>query len=409
MTVATDVAPPRGTGALLRDRNFAPFLAGKILSSCGIWVQNVAAAVLMFDLTRSAFMVGAVSMVQFIGNTVLAVWAGALTDRVDRRKLLMAGRVISGAAVGVLAVLVTVFGTDGFGGPPVLLAAVLVMGIGLAISSPAMQALVPALVKREDLEPALALSSTAPSIARTVGPAIGAGLLVVGGPALAFAVAAVAHWTYVGVLTFVRGRPTPKLKERPDLLGGVKYLLHDRNAGMLVLGVAALSVGADPIVTLTPSLADQFGNGGETVGVLATSFGVGSVAATMALRPLRRHVTLRLLGVGGFWVLAAGLLAVALVASVPAAVVGLFVAGLGFMMATVALNTRVQRRVPDELRGRVMALWAVAFLGFRPVAALLNGSVAELVSPQAAFAAAAVVTVAASLLARVSYEERGSA
>lgn len=393
----------RSAAALLRDRNFAPFLGGRVVSSCGIWVQNVAAAVLMYDLTRSAFMVGAVSMVQFLGSMVLAVWAGALTDRVDRRTLLMAGRVLSGTAVGSLAVAVGLRGTSGFGGPIVLLAGVLVMGVGLAISSPAMQALVPSLVGDEDLEQALALSSTAPSVARTIGPAIGAGLLVLGGPALAFAVASVAHWAYVAVLASVRGRPTPRPKERPRLLGGLQYLVGDRKAGMLLLGVAALSVGADPVVTLTPPLADQLGDGDGLVGILASAFGVGAVTVTVLLRPLRRRVSLRMLGVGGFYLLAAGMAVTAIGGATAVAVGGLLLAGAGFMMATVALNTRVQRRVPDELRGRVMALWAVAFLGFRPVAALLNGSMADLVSVRAAFVAAAVVTLAASFLARVRY------
>jgi MFS family permease len=405
MTVdTTDVAGrSRSASALLRDRNFGPFFCGRVLSSCGIWAGNVAAAVLMFELTRSAFMVGTVSMAQFLGPLVLAVWAGALTDRVDRRKLLMAGRAISGGAVGTLGLLLAVRGVDGFGGPPVLLAAVLVLGVGFALSSPAGHALVPALVPEEELEQALALNSAGPSIARTVGPALGASLLVLGGPALAFAVAAASQVIFVAVLLYIRARPSPRPKDRPRLLGGLRYLVADRNAGLLVLGVAALGVGADPVVTLTPPLADRLGGGSELVGVLASSFGVGAVALTILLHPLRRRVSLRMTGVSGFWVLAAGLIIGAFSVNAVVAAAGLLVAGAGFMMATVALNTRIQRRVPDELRGRVMALWSVAFLGSRPIAALLNGSVADLVSIRAAFLTAALITLVASLLARVRY------
>jgi MFS family permease len=403
----------RGPLALLRDRTFGPFFAGKVLSSCGIWVQNIAAAVLMFELTRSAVMVGAVSVMQFAAPFLLALWAGALSDRSDRRVILMIGRVLSGSAVGALAVLVALRGVDGFGGPAPLLVGVGVMGVGLALSSPAMQALVPALVRDEDLEQALGLNAAAPSIARTVGPAAGAALLLLGGPALAFAVAALAHWSFVLVLlVHVRPRPTHRPLGRPSLLGGVRYLVTDRTAGLLMLGVAALGLGADPIVTLTPSLADRLGGGGELVGVMATAFGVGAVVLTALIRQLRRRFGLRMLGMLGFWILAAGLGVAALAAAVggarplaPAIIsAGFFVSGAGFMMATVALNTRIQRRVPDELRGRVMALWGLAFLGSRPFAALVNGSLADFASVEAALLTAGLLIALASLLARSRYE-----
>jgi MFS family permease len=405
--VTTAVAARRrGVASLLRDRAFGPFFVGKVLSSCGIWIQNIAAAVLMFELTRSAFMVGAVSMLQFAGPLLLSLWAGALNDRLDRRKLLTAGRVVSGVAVGSLALAVALRGTGGFGGPAVLLAAVFVMGIGLALSSPAMQALVPALVPDEDLEPALALNSAGPSIARTVGPALGAGLLVLGGPALAFGVAAGAHLTFALVLLlFVRPRPQRRPRGGARLFGGLRYLLDDRNAGFMLLGVALLGFGADPVVTLTPSLADQLNGGGETVGVLATAFGAGAVMMSVLFNQLRRVLSLRRAGMAGFWLVAAGLVVAAAGTTVPVGVAGFVLAGLGFMLATVALNTRIQRRVPDELRGRVMALWGVAFLGSRPFAALVNGSIADLASVQVALLTAGAVVLAASLFARVSYRQ----
>lgn len=388
---------------LLRDRTFGPFMAGKLLSTCGIWVQNIAAAVLMFELTGSAFLVGAVSAFQFAGPLVLALWAGALSDRLDRRRLLMTGRMVSATAVGFLAVVLASRGVEGFGGPVVLLAAVLVMGFGLALTSPAMQSLVPSLVEPDKLEQALALNSIAPSLARTVGPAAGAGLLVLGGPALAFAVAAGSHTVFVAVLLCIRGRPHKPPGGRPRILGGVRYLVDDRNAGMIMLSVALLAFGADPVVTLTPSLADQLGGGGETVGMFATAFGLGSVALVAVFSQIRRFAGLRATGVAGILVQSAGLAATAFSPTVLAAATGFFVTGAGFMMATISLNTRIQRRVPEELRGRVMALWGVAFLGSRPFAAMANGSIADTFSIQAALLTAAVVVAAAAYFGGVRY------
>jgi MFS family permease len=385
---------------------FGGFLGGKLISTFGMWVQNIAAAVLMFDLTASNLMVGAVSAAQFAPMLLFSLWAGALTDRLDRRRLLIAGRVLSGIAASLLGALLTLQGRDGFGGSAVLLVAVFIAGTGWAVSNPAMQALVPALVPRQDLEQALALNAMAPSLGRTVGPALGAGLLLLGGPALAFVVAGPAHLAFALILVAIRPRSQARSASRVRVLGGLRYLREDRKAAMLVLGGAALSFGADPVMTLTPALAAQIGGSDETVAVLATAFGVGAVGAVLALRPLRRAVTLRMLGMYGFWTLAVGLLGVALAPDVVTAVAGFVVAGTGFMLATVALNTRIQRRVPDELRGRVMALWGLAFLGSRPIAALLDGFLADAVSLRAAILAAALITLVSSLFARVSYVER---
>jgi MFS family permease len=400
---AGDAEPKRGPGALLLDPVFGPFLGGKVISSCGLWMQNIAAAVLMFDLTGSSLMVGTVSVLQFTGIMTLSLWAGALTDRLDRRKLLLSGRIISGTAVLALALLLVIRGVDGFGGPPLLLVTVGVMGLGLALSAPAMQALVPGLVPARDLEQALALNSAAPSVARTVGPAMGAGLLLLGGPALAFAAAGVTHVLFAAALLAIKTPRHRQSEQRPSVLGGLRYLLSDRKAALLIIGIAMISWGMDPVVTLTPSLARQLGGSGEMVGVFASAFGAGAVVMTVLFRQLRQFLDLRRVGMLGFGLTGAGLVVVAFAPVVAVAAAGFFVSGIGFMMGTVSTNTRIQRRVPDELRGRVMALWGVAFLGSRPLAALANGWVADAVSLRWALLAAAAITLGSTSFASVSY------
>lgn len=400
--MTADVAVrPRSTIALLRDHTFGPFTIGKVLSGCGNWMQSVAAAVLMFELTRSAFMVGAVSAVLYGGPLLLALWTGQLTDRRDRRLVLIAGRGISAGAVGVLALTLVIAGIDGFGGPPMLLVAAAVMGIGNALTAPAMQAVTPGLVPDEDLEPALALASIAPSTARAVGPAAGAGLIVLGGPGLAFAVAAGTHLAFVLVLMFIRARPQRREPGRPRLLGGVRYLFSERSAGLLVIGMALLAFGVDPVITLTPSMADQLGGGSALVGLFASAFGVGAILAIVLFRVIRRLLSLRRTSVAGFLVVALGLTCAAVAPSVAGGATSFLIAGVGFMMAAVALNTRVQGRVPDELRGRVMALWGVAMLGSRPLAAPVNGAIADHASVTVALLGAAAVVLASALLVRV--------
>lgn len=389
--------------ALLRDRTFGPFVIGKVVSSCGNWIQQIAAAVLMFELTHSAFMVGAVSVLLFAPPLILALWTGALTDRYNRRRMLIIGRAVSTISAGALALPLALFGVDGFGGAPVLLAGSAAMGIGIAMTLPAMQALTPGLVPDEDLEQALAFASVAPSIARTVGPAVGAALLLTGGAALAFAAAALTHLLFIVVLLFIRARAQRGEAGRPSMFGGVRYVINERTTGLLLLAMALLGFGADPVLTLAPSIADQLGGGSELVGLFASVFGAGAVLVVVLFRQLRRVMSLRWVGIAGFLVVAAGLVIAALFPSVEGVSVGFFVNGAGFMMATVALNTRIQRRVPDDLRGRVMALWGVAFLGSRPLAAPVDGAIADFASATIAMLVAAAVVIGACLLARARY------
>lgn len=394
-------AAQRTNLSLLRDRDYGPFYAGKVLSNSGVWMQNLAAAVLMYELTGSAFMVGMVSAFQFTPAFVLALPSGAMSDRFDRRRLLMVGRVISGVAITVLGALVLAGGAATTR-PAVLLAAMLIAGIGWTLSQPAMMALVPNLVPKEDLEVALALSSSVPSIGRTAGPIIGAGLLVLGGPGLALLVAGAFHLVFAAMLTRVHVRDRVRADGRAGLLGGLRHLVtDDRRAGVLMLGVVVLGFGSDPAITLAPSLADDLGGGDGLVGVLVAMFGLGAIVLSVGFRRLRRRLSLRGASMLGFVLLSAGLVIVAATSTIPVVEAGFFVQGAGFMLVMVALNTRLQQRVPELLRGRVMAVWGMAFLGLRPVAALVDGALADLVGVRTAMLLVAACTLLGIVFARV--------
>jgi MFS family permease len=400
----TSTHAPRGPLGLLRDPVFGRYFSGKLVSAAGVWVQNIAAAIVMWDLTGSAVMVGAVSVTQFAGPLLLAPLTGTLTDIVDRRRLLMGSRMLSGAAAASVAVAAVL----GVLTPLVLLVAIGVMGVGYAMSSPSMQALVPALVPPQDLDQAIALNSVTGNLARAGGPALGAGIIVLGGPAMAFGLSALAHWTFVVLLIGLVPPTTLGGKGRGRILDGFRYLRQNPQMALLLVGVAALGFGTDPVVTLTPALAEQFGRGDGAVGVMGSVFGGGALLAAGVLRPLRQRFSLRVLGMAGFLALALGLLLIAASPVFEAALFGFAVTGSGFLMGTTALTTRIQRRVPDEIRGRVMALWTLAFLGCRPLAAGVNGLLADLVSVQAALVFGAAVGIGAIFLARVSFEARRS-
>jgi len=394
---------PRGSFRLLADPTFGPFFAGKLLSTAGIWVHNIVAAILAYELSGSAFVVGMVSVAQFGPQLLFAPLSGALADRGDRRRQVILGRLIAAAGSGSLAIAIWVAGVDGLPGAWVVVLAALIVGIGFVVGGPAMNALIPALVRPNELAAAVALNSIPFTVARAGGPAVGALIAATAGPASAFALAAATNVVFALMLLplHIETRARANGADR-RVRAGIAYLREDRAIWLLLVGVAAIGVGADPVITLTPSLSAGFGAGSTLVGLFASSFGVGAGLAFTVLGPLRRGLGLSRLATLGLGLLATGLLATALSPAPAFAVVALGVGGSGMTMSLTSLSTQLQQRLPDELRGRVMALWSVAFLGSRPIAAGVNGGLADMTSPALAFGVVAVVVAIAAWFCRPS-------
>jgi predicted MFS family arabinose efflux permease len=397
-------APVRGSLGLLTDRVFGPFFVGKLLSTAGIWIHNIVAAILAFQLTRSAFVVGLVSVAQFLPQLLFAPLSGAVADRGDRRKQLVLGRLIAAAGSGGLALWIALAGVEGLPGAAPVVGAALVVGIGFVVGGPAMHALLPTLVRPGELAAAIALNSVPFTVARAGGPALGALVAASAGPELAFAIAAAANLLFAGVLVWlpIGGKPATSADADRSVRAGLRYLRTDPTLVWLLAGVGAIGIGADPAITLTPPLSDGFGRGAELVGIFASSFGVGAGAAFLVLAPLRRTLGLPRLGTLGLALLATGMLALTVTPVPAAAIVAFGVGGAGMTLSLTSLSTQMQERLPDVLRGRVMALWSVAFLGSRPFAAAVNGAVADAVSVEAALLTVVTVLLVATWLSRPS-------
>jgi MFS family permease len=395
---------PRGSLKLLADPIFGPFFAGKLLSVSGIWIHNVVAAILAFQLTGSALVVGLVSVAQFAPQVLFAPLSGAIADRGDRRKQLVIGRLIVAAGSGSLAVWVALVGVNGLPGAAPVVAAALVVGIGFVVGGPAMHAMLPTLVRPNELAAAVALNSVPFTVARAGGPAVGALVAAYAGPAVAFAIAAVANLAFAVVMASlpIRGRTVQDPSADGSVRAGLRHLRVDPTLVLLLTGVAAVGVGADPAITLTPSLSAGLGRGSQLVGVLASSFGLGAGIALVGLTLMRRWLGLRRLGALGLTVLATGMLALMSASGVGLAILAFGVAGVGFTFALTSLSTQIQERLPDALRGRVMALWSLAFLGSRPFAAAVNGTIADTWSVEAALLTVAIVLLVAAWLCRPS-------
>lgn len=396
--------PVRGSARLLVDPVFGTYFAGKLLSTAGIWIYNIVAAILAYELSGSALVVGLVSVAQFGPQLLLAPASGAMADRGDRRRQLVVGKLVVALGSGGLAVWIWRVGVDGLPGAwPVILAA-FVVGLGFVLVAPAQNALIPALVRPGELADAIALNAVPPTIARAGGPAVGALVAVSMGPATAFAIAAAANVLFALMILplDVRSRAVNGGGADRRVRAGVRYLRQDRGIVLLLVGVAAIGVGADPVITLTPSLSAGFGAGSRLVGVFASSFGVGAGAAFIVLSALRRRLGLARVGTTGLALLSIGIAAAGVSPTPGLAIVFLGIAGVGMTCSLTSLSTQLQERLPDELRGRLMALWSVAFLGSRPIAAGVDGAVSDATAPVVAFVMVAVVVAVAAWACRPS-------
>lgn len=197
---------------------------------------------------------------------------------------------------------------------------------------------------------------------------------------------------------------TPKPLEGADLRvrTAVRYVISDRPLLLALIAVTTVGVASDPSITLTPSMADALGGGAQLVGAMSAAFGVGAAVGMAVLALLRGRVISAQVSTLGLAGLGAGSAVLALGTTPVAALCGFALAGLGFGWAMTGLSTVVQERAPEHLRGRIMALWLVGFVGSRPIAAALLGGTADAVSVQAAFALAAAVCFVVALLCRPS-------
>ncbi|MTV24139.1 MFS transporter [Nitriliruptoraceae bacterium ZYF776] len=404
---ATDPPSPaaRPSVGLLGDRVFGPWFFGLAVSNSGNWLFNVTAAVVVFQLSGSALLVGLVSVAQFAPLALLSPAAGALTDRVDRRGLLLVAQGFAAFCATALAVPVLLLGVDGLPGAWPIVAAATGIGIGQAVSAPAMQALVPSLVDDADLESGIALTSLTFSLGRAAGPATSGVLLATLGPEIAFAANAVSFVVLLAALAVVRPRPRRSAVDRDaSVRAGVAHVRRDRLTLLLLGGVAATGFAADPMITLAPSLTTVLDGGDTLTAVLVSAFGIAAApAAAVSGRLQRRYGSLSVAGAGAT-TMAVGLTTAAVAQVAAVAVAGFALCGVGFVLALTGFTSVLQRRVPDEMRGRIMALWSVAFLGNRPIAALIDGRAADLFGPRWAMLVAIVVALGGVVLARRARE-----
>ena len=394
---------PRGAVGLMFDRAFGALFWGKIFSVVAVWTHGIVAAIVIYDATRSALMVGMVGVAQFGPQLLLTPTSGKWADTGNPVRQILLGRVFCATGSGVVAGwLFTAPSADGTAAAVAVLLGSLLVGFGFAVGGPAMQSIVPSLIRDGELSTAMALNSMPMTIGRILGPAAGAYLAAHLGPAYAFAASAALHLVFAAFLIVVRFPVPPARSSGTDyrVRVAVRYVMGDRRLLLALIAVAVVGVASDSSITLTPSAAAALGGDARMVGMLSAIFGIGAAAGMALLAVLRGRIVADRVSVLGLWGMAAGCAVLAMGSVTAVAVAGFALAGLGFGWAMTGLGTVVQEQAPEELRGRIMALWLVGFLGSRPIAAAVLGGTADALNVYAAFGVAAVLCVIVSVLCR---------
>lgn len=393
---------PRGSYRLMFDPVFGPFFWGKVVSTFGVWIYNIVAAIVAFQITGSAFVVGLVSVMQFLPQLLFAPLSGKMADRGNASTQIVLGRLLTAFGSGGLALWIGLTGVEGLPGAAPVLASSLIVGMGFVVGGPAMQSIVPRMIRPGEMAAAVALNNAPVTVARAGGPAVGALVTTQSGPAAAFAIAAAVNLLYAVIVLALRlqgGNAHPSDTDF-SVRAALRHLRSDRPLFVLLVGIAAVGLGAEPSVTLAPPLAEQLGGGAVLVGWLASFFGIGAGIGFFLFAPLHRLLGLARLPTGGLLLMASGLV-IAAASSVSAlALLSFGITGLGFTLALTSITTQILDRSPDALRGRIMALWFVGFLGIRPFAAGFNGYLADVVSVDLALMTTAAVVIVVAYIAR---------
>ena len=375
-------APVPGTWATLtrsfRHRNYRLFFAGQMISLVGTWMQNVAQAWLVYRLTGSSAALGLVTFMGQVPVFALALFGGDWADRADRRAIL----VLTQTAAMVLALVLAALCLTGTVQVWHIVVLATLLGASMAVDMPTRQSFVTDLVGKEDLPNAIGLNSSMFNLARVLGPTAAGLVLAAVGEGWCFLLNGLSYLAVLAGLLAMRVEPRPAPPARTHILTrlreGLEYAWRTRDIRQVLALIAVGSVFGSSYLVLMPVFAKEvLDSGAAGFSLLMTATGVGSLAGALTLS-LRRDGS-------GLWrvrflaalAYGAALMCFALSRSFWLSAALLFPVGCCMILLMAASNTLLQTIAPDALRGRVMALFAMMFLGMAPFGALLAGFLAE--------------------------------
>lgn len=410
MTTAENDRQPRGAFAALSSRSYRIYIGGQSLANMGSWMQSIAQDWLTFSLTHSSTAVGVTMALQFLPMLLLGLHSGALADRFPKRRILLTTQSLNGAATLALAV-ITISGavreTDVY-------AFALLSGLILAFDSPARQAFVTEVVPEGRLRAAISLNAAVFQATRLIGPAIASVLIATvpsntGGTGWVFALNAACYLGPTAGLLLLRPsdlNPAPAAaKAQSTVSAAVRYLRGRPDILWTVFLVGMLGTfGLNFPIVLTAMAKSAFGGDASTYGLFNIVLGLGSAAGAVlagaGTRPRTRAIvtTAALFGILQ--------VAAALAPDMPTFLVLLIVMGFVNLVCQAIANASVQLAVDPEIRGRVMGLYMLAFIGGTPIGAPLVGAITSHYGARTGMLVCGVIPAAAAAVMAVGVARR---
>lgn len=388
----------------LRRRNYRLLFIGQAISLTGTWMQQLALSWLVYRLTGSAFFLGLVAFAGQLPGFVISPLAGVLADRWNRHRIVIVTQALGMLQASAMAILVV----GGWVQVWHIVALAAVLGIVTGVDIPARQALFVDLVDgdRQDLANAIALNSSLFNATRLVGPSIGGFLIATLGEGPVFVINAVSYVAVIGGLAAMRLPPRRSLGASGALLArlfeGFAYARDFQPARALLTHLAAVALVGMPYVVILPVFAEEvLGGGPRTLGLLMSAAGLGALlgALWLATRSTVRGLSAVIVVAGMMF--GAGLVGFAISRVLIVSLLLLVVAGAGMMVLSASTNTVLQTIVPTELRGRLMSLYTMAFMGMGTLGSLVGGWLATVAgAPVTVVAGGSGCLVAAAWFAR---------
>ncbi len=391
--------PPVSALSPFRFPVFRAVWAASTVSNLGGMIQSVGASWMMISIAQSADMVALVQASVTLPTMLLSLIAGAMADNLDRRKVMLGSQIF----MLIVSIALAVCAWTGVITPWLLLSLTFLIGCGAAFNAPAWQASVGDMVSRAELPGAVALNSMGFNIARSVGPAIGGGIVAAAGAAAAFAVNAFSYTALIVVLARWRPPVNTQLLPRETLgiavAAGLRYVAMSPAIRIVLVRSAVFCIGASAVMALMPLIAKVLIAGGPlTYGLLLGAFGVGAVGGAFATARLRKVLSTEAIvryGSIGFAVAAA---VAAISPYLVATMAVLMIAGAGWVLTLSTFNVAVQMSAPRWVVARALSLYQMSAFGGLAAGSWMWGNVAEHQSVKEALLIASVCLVGSALL-----------
>lgn len=384
----------------LSNRNFKLFFVGQLISLHGTWIQNIALGWLVFTLTDSPVWLGVVGFAGQIPALFLTPIAGVLADRLNQRKVLLATQLFPMLLSFILAYL----SLTGHVKVWHLLVIASLNGVATAFDTPFRHAFVVEMLGgKELLQNAIALNSTLINSARFIGPMLGGFLIHWVGEGMCFLINGVSFLAIVLALHSMRVTPMNLGRKHGSILmeleQGIRYAFGNTTMRHLLLLVITASFVGLPFQVFLPVFArDILGGGSQTLGLLTGAVGAGALLGAIFLASLKGIKHLPRIILATITTFSIGLMGFSLSPNIYLSISLLFVTGFGMIVLFASTNTFLQTMVNDEVRGRVMSLYGMSFLGFTPLGSLLLGYITSFISVPMTVLTAGALCLAVSVI-----------